>query len=82
MAHKVNVHELYFSEVMYEGTQSCLMCHKDEVTDGFNLPALDWLNRELHQERCHPALHYHWGVATARTIDVRAVFYHLQTERQ
>jgi octaheme c-type cytochrome (tetrathionate reductase family) len=25
-----NIHELYFSVVLYEGTESCLLCHQDE----------------------------------------------------
>jgi len=24
-----NIHELYFSVMLYEGTESCLMCHQD-----------------------------------------------------
>ncbi len=26
----VNIHELYFSTILYEGTQSCMMCHEEE----------------------------------------------------
>jgi octaheme c-type cytochrome (tetrathionate reductase family) len=25
-----NIHELYFSVILYEGTESCLMCHEDQ----------------------------------------------------
>ena len=27
----VNIHELYFSTILYEGTESCLMCHQEEA---------------------------------------------------
>jgi octaheme c-type cytochrome (tetrathionate reductase family) len=28
--HDVNIHELYFGAILYEGTESCLMCHEEE----------------------------------------------------
>jgi octaheme c-type cytochrome (tetrathionate reductase family) len=38
----VNIHELYFSAILYEGTQSCLMCHEDEGQAALNMGHFKW----------------------------------------
>ena len=38
----VNIHELYFSVVLYEGTQSCLMCHEKEGLAALEMGHFKW----------------------------------------
>ena len=37
-----DIHELYFSVVLYEGTQSCLMCHEEQGTAALNMGHFKW----------------------------------------
>ena len=39
---EVDIHELYFSVVLYEGTQSCLMCHQEEGEAALNMGHFKW----------------------------------------
>ena len=38
----VSIHELYFSVILYEGTQSCLMCHQDEGQAALDMGHFKW----------------------------------------
>ena len=38
----VNIHELYFSVVLYEGTESCLMCHEKEGLAALEMGHFKW----------------------------------------
>jgi octaheme c-type cytochrome (tetrathionate reductase family) len=40
--HEVNVHELYFSTILYEGTESCLMCHEEEARGVLDMGHFKW----------------------------------------
>ena len=37
-----SIHELYFSVVLYEGTQSCLLCHSDMGEDALEMGHFKW----------------------------------------
>jgi len=37
-----NIHELYFSVILYEGTQSCLMCHEEEGLAALDMGHFKW----------------------------------------
>jgi octaheme c-type cytochrome (tetrathionate reductase family) len=37
-----NIHELYFSVILYEGTESCLMCHQDEGEAALDMGHFKW----------------------------------------
>jgi octaheme c-type cytochrome (tetrathionate reductase family) len=37
-----NIHELYFSVILYEGTQSCLMCHQEEGEAVLDMGHFKW----------------------------------------
>ena len=39
---EVNIHELYFSTILYEGTESCLMCHEDEARMVLDMGHFKW----------------------------------------
>jgi octaheme c-type cytochrome (tetrathionate reductase family) len=41
----VDIHELYFSVILYEGTQSCLMCHQEEANDVLDMGHFKWEGR-------------------------------------
>ena len=38
----VNIHELYFSAILYEGTESCLMCHQDDAEAMLGMGHFKW----------------------------------------
>ncbi len=38
----VNIHELYFSTILYEGTDSCLMCHEKEGLAALEMGHFKW----------------------------------------
>ena len=38
----VNIHELYFSTILYEGTDSCLMCHEKEGLAALQMGHFKW----------------------------------------
>jgi octaheme c-type cytochrome (tetrathionate reductase family) len=38
----VDIHELYFSTILYEGTESCLLCHKDEGEEILGMGHFKW----------------------------------------
>ena len=38
----VDIHELYFSTILYEGTESCLMCHQDTAEEVLNTGHFKW----------------------------------------
>ena len=38
----VNIHELYFSAILYEGTDSCLMCHEKEGLAALQMGHFKW----------------------------------------
>jgi len=38
----VNIHELYFSTILYEGTESCLMCHEEEARAALDMGHFKW----------------------------------------
>jgi hypothetical protein len=38
----VDIHELYFSTILYEGTESCLMCHEEEARQALNMGHFKW----------------------------------------
>ena len=37
-----NIHELYFSVILYEGTESCLMCHQKEGEAALEMGHFKW----------------------------------------
>ena len=37
-----DIHELYFSVILYEGTQSCLMCHQDAGEQALEMGHFKW----------------------------------------
>jgi octaheme c-type cytochrome (tetrathionate reductase family) len=37
-----SIHELYFSVILYEGTESCLMCHQDEGEAALEMGHFKW----------------------------------------
>ena len=37
-----NIHELYFSTILYEGTESCLMCHQKEGEAALDMGHFKW----------------------------------------
>jgi octaheme c-type cytochrome (tetrathionate reductase family) len=37
-----DIHELYFSVILYEGTQSCLMCHQDQGQQALDMGHFKW----------------------------------------
>ena len=37
-----DIHELYFSVILYEGTQSCLMCHQDAGQQALDMGHFKW----------------------------------------
>jgi octaheme c-type cytochrome (tetrathionate reductase family) len=39
---EVDIHELYFSVILYEGTQSCVMCHVEEAEDMLDTGHFKW----------------------------------------
>jgi octaheme c-type cytochrome (tetrathionate reductase family) len=41
----MDVHELYFSAVLYEGTESCLMCHEKEGYEALTMGHFGWEGR-------------------------------------
>ena len=41
----VSIHELYFSVILYEGTQSCLMCHQEEGEAALDMGHFKWEGR-------------------------------------
>ena len=38
----VNIHDLYFSTILYEGTESCLMCHQDDAEAMLGMGHFKW----------------------------------------
>jgi len=38
----VDIHELYFSVILYEGTESCLMCHEDQGANVLDTGHFKW----------------------------------------
>lgn len=38
----VDIHELYFSTILYEGTESCLMCHQDAAMEILDTGHFKW----------------------------------------
>ncbi len=42
---EVDIHELYFSTVLWEGTQSCLMCHEDEGYEALAMGHFEWQSK-------------------------------------
>jgi octaheme c-type cytochrome (tetrathionate reductase family) len=38
----VDIHELYFSTILYEGTQSCMMCHQEEAHQALDMGHFKW----------------------------------------
>jgi len=38
----VDIHELYFSTILYEGTESCLMCHQDDAEAMLGMGHFKW----------------------------------------
>ncbi len=40
--HDENIHELYFSVILYEGTESCLMCHDDQGQAALDMGHFKW----------------------------------------
>jgi octaheme c-type cytochrome (tetrathionate reductase family) len=40
--HDVNIHELYFGTILYEGTESCLMCHEEEARGVLDMAHFKW----------------------------------------
>jgi octaheme c-type cytochrome (tetrathionate reductase family) len=38
----VNIHELYFSTILYEGTESCLMCHQETAENMLGMGHFRW----------------------------------------
>ena len=38
----VNIHELFFSAVLYEGTESCLFCHQDDAEAMLGMGHFKW----------------------------------------
>ena len=38
----VNIHELYFSAILYEGTESCLMCHQETAENMLGMGHFRW----------------------------------------
>jgi len=38
----VNIHELYFGTILYEGTESCLMCHEDQGANVLDTGHFKW----------------------------------------
>jgi octaheme c-type cytochrome (tetrathionate reductase family) len=41
-ANDVDIHELYFSNILYEGTESCLMCHQKEGEAALEMGHFKW----------------------------------------
>ena len=39
---EVDIHELYFSTILYEGTESCLMCHAEEGLQALQMGHFKW----------------------------------------
>jgi octaheme c-type cytochrome (tetrathionate reductase family) len=39
-----DIHDLYFSTVLYEGTESCLMCHQDDAEAMLGMGHFKWQN--------------------------------------
>jgi octaheme c-type cytochrome (tetrathionate reductase family) len=37
-----NIHDLYFSVILYEGTESCLMCHEEVGEDALTMGHFQW----------------------------------------
>jgi len=46
----VNIHELYFSAVLYEGTESCLMCHQDTAEGMLGMGHFKWQGKVANIE--------------------------------
>ena len=44
----VDIHELYFSTVLYEGTESCLMCHQDDAEAMLGMGHFKWQNPSVN----------------------------------
>ena len=38
----VDIHELYFSTILYEGTESCLLCHENEGMQALEMGHFNW----------------------------------------
>ena len=38
----VDIHDLYFSTILYEGTESCLMCHQDDAEAMLGMGHFKW----------------------------------------
>ena len=38
----VDIHELYFGTILYEGTESCLMCHEEEARQALDMGHFKW----------------------------------------
>jgi octaheme c-type cytochrome (tetrathionate reductase family) len=41
-ANEMDVHEVYFETMLYEGTQSCLLCHQEEGEAALNMGHFKW----------------------------------------
>ena len=39
---EVDIHDLYFSTILYEGTESCLMCHQDDAEAMLGMGHFKW----------------------------------------
>jgi octaheme c-type cytochrome (tetrathionate reductase family) len=42
---EVDIHELYFSVILYEGSQSCMMCHEDEAMEIMDTGHFKWAGK-------------------------------------
>ena len=42
---EVDIHDLYFSVILYEGTESCLMCHEEEATGMLDTGHFKWAGK-------------------------------------
>ena len=53
----VNIHELYFSTILYEGTESCLMCHEDEGAAALEMGHFKWEGKSSNIVGLEGAVH-------------------------
>lgn len=45
-----NIHDLYFSVILYEGTESCLMCHQEEGEAALEMGHFKWEGKTVRME--------------------------------
>lgn len=53
----VDIHELYFSNIVYEGTESCLMCHEDEGAAVLEMGHFKWQGKSSNIAGREGAVH-------------------------